>query len=236
MLRLMCSQPLDRLSTDLDLSSYLGTDMPSSFGSTEEMNIFFASQLGRAATEILRRVYSKGDATVTVTFDRESPNERDPTDPHTLTYPIIVTAILRPGKKTEAKSQRYKIDLTCDEYVDRNLVVEMNTMSYGIPIAVLAYAPLQSISEKLRAILQKHRHFDRGQNSGNWVPRHLLDLVPLSRMITDYTELPALFRKNANVAGLSLMNIPDHCFWTIGFGKQPKKITLKQKSIPHGKF
>lgn len=68
-----------------------------------------------------------------------------------------------------ARGKGYKIDLTCDEYLDLDLIEDLRVTSYGIPIDVRAYAPLQSLAEKMRAILQKRRHFERTQNAGNWV-------------------------------------------------------------------
>lgn len=109
----------------------------------------------------------------------------------------LARALAPGGKTTVARGKGYKIDLTCDEYLDLDLIEDLRVTSYGIPIDVRAYAPLQSLAEKMRAILQKRRHFERTQNAGNWVPRHLFDLVPLRRLVTeeDLRRLPGLFRR-----------------------------------------
>jgi len=192
-LRLRSNERLERLSTDLDLS---GVEL----GNTTVADHFtFASEVGRSATQILRSAYSKGAADIEVTFDEDSLGRvHDESDPNTVTYGIEVSAILAPGKNpTVARGPAYKIDLTCDEYIDLSLIEDLKVESYGIPIDVRIYAPLQSIAEKMRAILQKRRHFERKQNSGNWVPRHLFDLVPLRKMVSDQELklLPELFRK-----------------------------------------
>ncbi len=70
--------------------------------------------------------------------------------------------------------------------VDPALLLHLDQEMYGIRIAVPAYAPLQSIAEKMRALLQKLRHYEDGLAKGkhpddaglrgNFIPRHVLDL------------------------------------------------------------
>ena len=191
-LRLRSGEPLGRLSTDLDLSGIeLGPI-------TADDHRAFAADIGRTATQILRDCYTKGTADVVVSFDEQSIGRFDDTDPDTVTYQITVSAVLTKGKEpTKAKGDAFKIDLTCDEYVDLSLIEDLRITSYGIPIDVRTYAPLQSIAEKMRAILQKRRHFERTDKQHNWVPRHLLDLVPLRKLVTEeqLTLLPELFRR-----------------------------------------
>lgn len=192
-LRLRSMEHLERLSTDLDLSG-----LSLSPGTADDHRLFAAS-IGRQATQILRDAYSKGAADVVVRFAEDSLGGRyDDSDPDTVSYVVEVSAVLVPGgKTTHARGKAYKIDLTCDEYLDVDLIEDLRVTSYGIPIDVRAYAPLQSIAEKMRAIIQKHRHFERTQNAGNWVPRHLFDLAPLRRLVTtdDVQRLPELFRR-----------------------------------------
>ena len=121
---------------------------------------------------------------------RPPPNE-DGENPTTISYLIRVTAELQRGKITQAQSRAYKIDVTLDEYIDLEKINDLHTLSYGIPIDVRAYSPLQSISEKLRALLQKVRHFERNQDEANFTPRHLLDLYVLRGLIVE-SDLPLL--------------------------------------------
>lgn len=192
-LRLRSADRLERLSTDLDLS---GLELGNS---TAEDHRAFAADIGRSATHVLRTAYAKGAAEISVQFDEDSLGRvHDESDPDTITYAVTVSAVLAPGKNpTIARGDAYKIDLTCDEYIDTTLIDDLRVESYGIPIDVRAYAPIQSVAEKMRAILQKRRYFERKQNSGNWVPRHLFDLVPLRKQISesDLERLPELFRK-----------------------------------------
>jgi hypothetical protein len=108
---------------------------------------------------------------------------------------------LESAKITQAQSKAYKIDVTLDEYIDPDQVTDLRVISYGIPIDVRAYSPLQSLSEKLRALLQKRRHFERKHDKGNLVPRHLFDLYALRGLVTEreLTLLPQLFRKKCSM-------------------------------------
>ena len=192
-LRLRSSKRMERLSTDLDLSG-----LSLSPGTAEDHRLF-AATIGRQATQILHDAYSKGAADIVVRFAEDSMGGRfDESDPDTVSYVVEVSAVLVPGGKTTfARGKAYKIDLTCDEYLDLDLIEDLRVTSYGISSDVRAYAPMQSIAEKMRAILQKRRHYERTQNTGNWVPRHLFDLVLLRRLVTDedLRRLPDLFRR-----------------------------------------
>lgn len=170
-LRLLSKDPLERLSTDLDLSGV-------EFGPSPIDHYQFAADIGREATQILRSIVSRGQADISVRFNRTSDvAHRGEENPETEVYLVEVTAHLNGSNPTLARGRGYKIDVTCDEYVDQELVTDLRTTSYHIPIDVRAYAPLQSLAEKLRAILQKHRHFTRTNNSSNLTPRHLFDLA-----------------------------------------------------------
>ena len=194
-LRLRSNAALGRFSTDLDLSGLnVGLAAP-----TAEDHLIFAANLGRSATKILQSAYKRGSADINVSFDPDTLGQsHDESDPDTINYRIKVSAALNPGKKaTQASDNTYKIDLTCDEDVDLDLIEDLRITSYGIPIDVRAYAPLQSIAEKMRAILQKRRHYERKKSTGNLVPRHLFDLAPLYRMVApeELSRLPDLFRR-----------------------------------------
>ena len=74
--------------------------------------------------------------------------------------------------------------------------------------------PLQSIAEKLRALLQKLRHYEDGLANGlaaddpglrgNFIPRHVLDLQILLRLTPpgDLERLPRLLHAKCAAKGI----------------------------------
>ncbi|MBA3683904.1 MAG: nucleotidyl transferase AbiEii/AbiGii toxin family protein [Planctomycetes bacterium] len=188
------------MSTDLDFSC-IGLELERP---TDADHIAFATDIGTRATAILRGAYQDA-ADVAVRFVGAPEPHEDGENPDTAVYRIQVEAQLR-GKHIEAKSRFYKIDVTTDEDVDESQVEDLIVTTFGINIDVRAYTAVQSISEKLRALLQKRRHFERNQNAGNWVPRHLFDLVPLRRLAKkDHLALlPELFRRKCAARQLAV--------------------------------
>lgn len=224
-LRLLSGQDLGRLSTDLDFS---GLDLAAPTNMDHQL---FAAALGRRATEVLHQAYPGDPANVRVAFTADDRGARhDQSDPDTITYRIYMEAQLSSSQrqKTTVNNKRFSIDLTCDEYIDQSLIRDLVVTSYGIPIDVRAYAPLQSISEKMRAILQKRRQIQYkiedgkigpgpqdGTQDGNWVPRHLLDLAVLRSLVTDadLRLLPDLFRRKC--AGRLIEIMPETRAWLL---------------------
>lgn len=199
-LRLRSQAYIGRFSKDLDLS-LCDVDLAGPVGDHQD----FATQVGRKATSILQQLGTARQAEVTVSFERKTSPEDVGENPDTVVYGLVVEAALKPGfgRPTRAEGQGFKIDVTTDEYVDQNFVDDLVIDEFGIGINVRAYMPIQSIAEKLRAILQKDRHnrhkIEQGKDpsDGNLQPRHLLDLATLHDLVSEpahWAALPVLFR------------------------------------------
>lgn len=119
-----------------------------------------------------------------------------------------------PGKRSMIEPNDFRFEATEQEMVDRDLLLHLDHDMYGIHLAMPAYAPLQSIAEKMRALLQKLRHYEDGLAKGlaaddpglrgNFIPRHVLDLEILLRLTPpgDLGRLPELFHAKCAAKGI----------------------------------
>ena len=186
-LHLAQGAPIGRISTDMDLS--LLDVMTEQFDHT-----LITHDVAREIITVLHDALSDS-AKVTIQAPIDRTNSPYPEQPDLYQFRIIVAAVLSGNSATIANGKRFIIELSTDEYIDDTLLEELDIAPYGLPIRMRMYAPIQSIAEKLRAILQKHQHFDRKGNVASFQPRHVLDLVPLMARIKpgDLEKLPALF-------------------------------------------
>ena len=104
-------------------------------------------------------------------------------EPTTSADTVVVEARLTPGKVTVADSNHFIIELAVDELVDAQALEDLAVSSYGLPIRLRMYSAIQAIAEKLRALLQKLQHYERTGNAASFQPRHVHDLVLLSRRL-----------------------------------------------------
>jgi hypothetical protein len=150
--------------------------------------------------------------------------ERRPQNPHRRPQDSIIhvyrihaqAAINRaaPARRSSIEPNEFKFEATEQEMVDQGLLLQLDQEMYGIHIAMPAYAPLQSIAEKLRALLQKLSHYEDGLARGipadspglrgNFIPRHVLDLEILLQLTQpgEIADLARLFHAKCEVKNI----------------------------------
>ena len=127
-------------------------------------------------------------------------------------YQFRLTLSVRPRGRRKpliANEQKFRFEASRDEWIDPALLIDFPSTPVSMPITLCCYAPLQSLAEKLRAILQKRWHHESAQadgkptSAGNFPPRHVLDIETLyHHCLADLTALPDLFaRKCASKDG-----------------------------------
>ncbi|MEK7411985.1 MAG: nucleotidyl transferase AbiEii/AbiGii toxin family protein [Planctomycetota bacterium] len=185
-LRLFLGRSIGRVSTDIDLS-LLDTTHPVPID-------VFTGDVRRETTNAIAEVFSDpAEIDIQLLEDRTTP-------PYPETPKMVKFRLSARYQKTLANRSLFLAELTLDEYVDQHLTKIIERDLYGLRVSLRAYAPVQAIAEKLRAILQKHQHFDRNGNLGNFEPRHVLDLVPLSELLEagDLELLKPLFHRKCD--------------------------------------
>jgi hypothetical protein len=174
-LRLALGQPIGRVSTDLDLSLFEATR--ESFDPT-----LITSDVARETANALGEALEHpAEIIIRTPEDRTQPAY--PGLPALLRYRLVVEARLTPGKVTVANSNHFIIELAVDELVDGQALEDLAVSAYGLPIRLRMYSAVQAMAEKLRALLQKLQHFERTGNAESFQPRHVHDLVLLSRRL-----------------------------------------------------
>jgi hypothetical protein len=186
-LHLAIQEPLGRISTDLDLSLMDATkeDFDPSIISDDVARMII--------TVLSDALLDPAHVQIRAPIDRTAPSY--PQLPALYRYRLVVEASLGGSAKTIANGTRFQIELAVDELVDSSLLEELHVAPHGLPISMRMYAPAQAIAEKLRAILQKHQHYERTGAEGSFSPRHVLDLLPLYQRLdpTDRSKLRPLF-------------------------------------------
>ena len=184
-LRLLLKQPLGRISTDLDLSLVAGARV------TTEV---FTGDVRRQCANVLAEYFTDtAEIDIQLRLDRQQPKYAD-------TMKLMVWRLTARYKKTLANRSGFLVELALDEFVDLDKTFMLETTAHQMPIRLRAYAPIQSIAEKLRAILQKHQHFDRNGLINNFEARHVTDLVALKSLLQpgDLETLHVLFHRKCD--------------------------------------
>jgi len=170
LLRLLHGQSIGRVSKDLDLSLYARD--PKKF-QPEVMT----GPIITSARHILSDLVSDPTSiTIELTLRPEAARHGN-----TQLYRFRLFAAAA-GMRVD--NAHFRIELSVDEAVIEDhlmglIVNPLHGMGLQLPIRVQAYDPIQALAEKLRAILQKHAHFDHNGNTANWEPRHVTDLLLL---------------------------------------------------------
>jgi len=185
LLRLRHGSWIGRVSKDLDLSLYAD-------GLHQFRPEVITGEVQQEADGLLRRSL-RDHGQISVRLEK-TPDQAHPGNARMYGY--LIRAQLG---STIARGRKFGIELAVDEYIDPDHLehVRMQPMAelgLNLPIQLLAYDPVQAMAEKLRAILQKRQHFDRtGQEGGNFVPRHVTDLMFLHEQMRPglIEDLPA---------------------------------------------
>jgi Nucleotidyl transferase AbiEii toxin, Type IV TA system len=172
--------------------------------------------LGQGLGDALR--YRFGTAlSASITLIPQSPARRPDLDSAQHVFRIRASAALNraaPLRHSRIEPVSFAFEVTADEFVSKAHLMEYIRELHGFHIRMLAYAPVQSIAEKLRALLQKLRHYENklamGRNPadpgllGNFIPRHVLDLELLLPMVTDnhLLTLPEIFARKCAAKGI----------------------------------
>lgn len=189
LLRLLHGQPIGRVSTDLDLS--LHARDPQQF----QPEVMTGPIITAARRIISELVSDPTSITIELTLRPE-----DARHGNTQLYRFRLFAAAA-GMRVD--NSHFRIELSVDEAVVEDhlmgLVVNpLHGMGLQLPIRVQAYDPIQALAEKLRAILQKHAHFDHTQNPANWEPRHVMDMLLLMEHVPavgGLDDLPEVFAR-----------------------------------------
>jgi hypothetical protein len=195
-LRLACRKPIGRVSTDLDLSLL---DARSPF---DEHVI--TEELPRAIAELVDEIYDR-PLTITIRATKRPAGRNLPQIPELYIFRLAARVDL--GHQTiHARGDLFRIELAMDELVDPASLQPLDLSISGFPIRFLMYAPVQAISEKLRALLQKLQLYERSGNAGTFQPRHVLDLEFLYPLLAeeDRSKLRPLFD-----AKCAMRNVPE---------------------------
>jgi predicted nucleotidyltransferase component of viral defense system len=186
-LHLAIQEPLGRISTDLDLSLIDATK------ETFDPRIISDDVAREIVTVLSEALLDPAQVRISTPMDATAP--KHPHLPALYRYRLVVEANLGSPTRTVANANGFQIELAVDELVDPTALEELTVAPHGLPIRMRMYAPVQAIAEKLRALLQKHQHYDRTGVAGSFNPRHVLDLLPLSRrmMPEDRAKLRPLF-------------------------------------------
>jgi len=134
-------------------------------------------------------------------------------DAHLYVFRLHVEAAITPSnprRLSRLDDTSFKFEASTDEVVDKAHLIKLDETHHGLPIRLRAYAPLQAMAEKLRALLQKRRYLeiagDRPGFQGNVIPRHVMDLELLITRVKpeDLTALPDLFARKCDAKSISL--------------------------------
>ena len=194
-LRLACDKPIGRVSTDLDLSLL-------DAGSTFDEHAI-TELLPRTIIDLVDAIYDR-PLSIQIKTGKRPARRHIPNIPELYVFGLKASVDL--GHQTvRAKADLFQIELATDEYVDPAFLQTLEVESSGFPIRFRMYAPVQSISEKLRALLQKLQLCEKRGNPGELQPRHVLDLEYLFPLLAagDRPHLKALFD-----AKCSARNVP----------------------------
>jgi len=206
-LRLSLGRPIGRVSTDLDLSLLECCD---SFDV-----LLITSDVTREIANVLSETYSdSAQITIRLLADRSKPDYVEL--PKMYSFRMFTEAFLNGPSKSATKvdSKSFLIELAIDEPVEKESLTVLDLKAHGMPIRLQMYAPVQAMAEKLRALLQKHHHFDRTGDVASFQPRHVFDLhllfdqlnpgdlnrlEPLFAMKCDGRSIPAAERTRARM-------------------------------------
>lgn len=200
-----------RPTRDLDASFVCGADEDES-SLLDGLERLLAGEAAELCQEYLCRHFDDSfEVSVSKVVEGRGRNDDDLAT-RTQVYRIKGQVIL-PGKMTPSllNGTSFKFDVTSDEIVDMKLLCEPPVLA-GLPATRMrAYAPIQSLAEKLRAVIQKYQHHLRvlGEgkkaSSGNFPPRHVMDIESLYSLC-DYSDvnqvLPDLFIKKCRDRGV----------------------------------
>jgi hypothetical protein len=211
-LRLSYGHPIGRVSTDLDLSLLECRD---SFDV-----LLITSDVTREVANVLAESFSdSAQITIRLIADRSKPDYSEL--PKMYSFRMTTEAFLNgPGRSaTKVDSKAFLIELAIDEPVEKESLSVLELTEHGMPIRLQMYAPVQAMAEKLRALLQKHHHFDRTADVASFQPRHVFDLrllydqlgpgdlerlKPLFNMKCDSRSIPAGERTRARMLNPAL--------------------------------
>lgn len=151
---------------------------------------------------------------------QENEHKRRPQDNKMYEFKLECHAQIKPvGRPMRANENRFKFEASTDEGVDDSLLIDFPNTLCPFEIRLKCYAPLQSLAEKLRAILQKRRYHEqnikdgRGVSDGNFPPRHVLDIETLYHHCIDQLDkLPEIFREKCKVKKVPLSMLAQEYF------------------------
>lgn len=191
-LRLMHGRPIGRVSTDIDLSHLDGSGQ-----------ITPEDLIGDVTTEtaaLLAETFSDS-ATVQIRLLEDRTQPPHPELPKMYSFRLFASAQLGSSNPTRADHRLFLLELVIDEYVDRDLLEDLDVRVHGMPIKLRAYAPVQAMAEKLRALLQKLHHYEERHDPASFQPRHVLDLQLLYDHLRpgDLERLKPLFDRKCEV-------------------------------------
>lgn len=191
-LRLRHGRSIGRVSTDIDLSHIDGAP-------TFDPGLI-VSDVAVVTARVLAETFADA-ASVQIRLEADRSQPKYPELPAMYVFRLHARATLDGRTETRADGKAFLLELVLDEYVDRTLLEDLTVVANHMPIDLKAYAPVQAMAEKLRALLQKLQHYERTKNQGSFQPRHVFDLALLYDQLRpgDIDRLKPLFDRKCDV-------------------------------------
>lgn len=191
-LRLRHGRSIGRVSTDIDLSHLDGSERISPD--------VIIGDVAVETAEVLAETFEDA-ASIDIRLHEDRSHPKYPEQPAMYSFRLSARASLGGKHVTEANQKLFLLELVIDEWVDRELLEDLVVVVNHLPIRLKAYAPVQAMAEKLRAILQKLQYFEKKGTAASFQPRHVFDLLLLYDQLApgDLAKLKPVFHRKCEV-------------------------------------